>query len=419
LESDVGKNKLLGYLRREIDFKEKHEERILKRLRLLSRKLKFKNYLELLQYFRKSPDAFTIGLDWLKRGKVFDDTSDKFGQLVDKKKKLTEYAKPRPRMQNSRQRRERQRRKAEVAKRHFKFKAEGSEGQTLLVKDPDDPENINMVLVAMEEKNINQEAYKINYIVRRLNHRMRRTGFDSYKTYANFLKTDLSESTELQKSLSINVTNFFRDKEVFQVLERNFLPRIYAKRQGTIKIWSAGCAVGAEPYSIAMIIDNNFSGKDKLRTDITASDISIDLINKAKERVYFSDLLRETENRYITKYFKKTGKDYRLTPILSKYIKFKVHDLQTEPPVKHLDLILCRNVLIYFSQEESESLFERFLNVLRPGGLLVIGKCEILRGSTRASFKVLDSKNRVYEKIDSFTELGQAKNVAKSYQAKK
>jgi len=398
LETDAGKEELLKYVRREVNIKEEHEERVLKRFRLLARKLKYKSFLELLEYLKKSPEAFSVGLDWLKRGKVFDESKKQYTQLVDKKKKLTAYAQSKPRMQSSRQRRERRRRRAEILRSQALREQGQTDDGTINIKDPIDPENLELVLRVMTDNNINQDAYKTNYIIRRLNHRMRRTSHPTYKAYAEFLMINREEVTNLQKSLSINVTHFFRDKEVFKAIERKVLPEIFSENTGPINIWSAGCAMGAEPYTIAMIIDNSFKAKDKLRTNILATDISYELISKAKERVFYPDLLRETDKKLILKYFTKKRDEYLLSAVLNRYIEYKVHDLQTTPPARNLDLILCRNVLIYFSVEQTQILFERFYKALKKGGILVIGKCEILRGEIRKSFEVIDSKNRIYQK---------------------
>ena len=390
LETDEGKEELILYIKkRDIEFKEQDEERVLKRMRLIARELSFKNFSDLLEHFKKNSEEFETALDWLQRARVYNERINHYYPLVKRKKTISEFA----------QETKKNKKKAKKAKKRRIL----TNLQDLQVSfgEPTDPINLELVLNVLERKKVNYQAYKTNYLIRRLHHRMRRTDINSYRKYAELLEADPDELILLLKSFSINVTRFFRNKDMYTALNKNILPQIFKEHQGSINVWSAGCAVGAEPYSLAMLIDSNSSAKDRRRVNIIATDISMDFLKKAKEGLFQKDLLKETTPHLTNAYFQKKGQDYRISPKLKMYIKFQTHDLRNPPPVQNLDLIMCRNVLIYFSMEESIKLFERMHKALKPKGFLVLGKCEMMRGKIRESFTVVDPRNRIYQKKNS------------------
>ena len=388
LESDVGKEELLLFIKkRDIEYKAEFEERILKRMRFIARELSYKNFSELLKHFKNNPEDFESALDWLQRGRVYNERINIYYPLVKRKKTISEYAKMAKKKKKKSDKTKRKRRLDNLLKE-----------LPVTYGDPVDPENLNKLLEVLDKKKVNYQAYKSNYLLRRIHHRMRRNGIDSYKEYSELVDQDPDELVLLLKSFSINVTRFFRNKDMYKALDANILPQIYKEKGGSINIWSAGCAVGAEPYSIAMLIDAKYNTKDKRRTNIIATDISLDFIKKAKEGIFSDDLLKETTPEKLHAYFQKKSGNFLISPKLKMYIKFQTHDLRTPTPAHNLDLILCRNVLIYFSQEESIKLFERLHKALKPKGFLVLGKCEMMRGPVREEFEVVDARNRIYQK---------------------
>ncbi len=388
LESDKGKEELLIYIKkRDIEFKDQDEERVLKRMRLIARELSFKNFSDLLDHFKKNPEEFENALDWLQRAKVYNERINHYYPLVRRKKTISEYAQDIKKKKKKDKKSTKRRVISNLSEIQVSF------------GEPTDPNNLELVLDTLEKKKVNYKAYKTNYLIRRLHHRMRRCDLNSYRKYAELLEKDPDELILLLKSFSINVTRFFRNKDMYTALSNNILPQIFREQKGSIKIWSAGCAVGAEPYSIAMLLDSNSNAKDRRRVNIIATDISMDFLKKAKEGLFQEDLLKETSPNFIHAYFQKKGELYRVSPKLKMYMDFKTHDLRTPPPEQNLDLIMCRNVLIYFSPEESIKLFERMHRVLKLNGFLVLGKCEMMRGKVRESFKVVDPRNRIYQKI--------------------
>ncbi len=386
IESDKGKEDILSFINNHnFNFKLEDEERIIERLRFIARKNNFKNFEELLSLFKKDKGVVDDTLEFLNKGVIYNQKTGDFSPLIKRKKSIQDYVddKREPKKKKKKKRRRR---------------IINSPQQSVIFNNPTDTENINRILRIMEKHNINHEVYKTSYLMRRLHHRMRRLNIDRYYDYARYLETDLNESSHLHKSLSINVTRFFRNKDMYEILRDSVLSEVF-EFKGSIKIWSAGCAVGCEPYSVAMLIDRHFNEKDKRRVSITASDISYEFIDKAREGLFGKDLLKETDKLYLLKYFQLRGEKYRISPTLSRYIHFRTHDLQVKPPIINLNLILCRNVLIYFSKEQSKELFVNLANVLKPGGFLILGKSEIMRGAVRDEFEVYDANTRIYRKI--------------------
>lgn len=388
LETDVGKEEILQFIRKKnIEYKTEDEERILRRMRFIAREFSFKDFSELLKHLKQNPEDCESALDWLQRGKVYNERIDHYYPLVKRKKTISEYAQMVKKKKKSSDKTKRKRKLNSLLK-----------DLPVTFGDPVDPDNLIKLLEVLDRKKVNYKAYKTNYLLRRIHHRMRRNDLDSYKSYSELVDHDPDELVLLLKSFSINVTRFFRNKDMYKALDKNILPQIFKEINGSINIWSAGCAVGAEPYSIAMLIDSKYNTKDKRRVNIIATDISLDFLKKAKEGMFDADLLKETSPDKLHAYFQKKREKYLISQKLKMYIQFKTHDLRTPAPVHNLDLILCRNVLIYFSQEESIKLFERMHKALKPKGFLVLGKCEMMRGKVRDEFEVVDARNRIYQK---------------------
>ncbi|MFX0181504.1 MAG: CheR family methyltransferase [Candidatus Hodarchaeota archaeon] len=392
LESEKGLTRLKDFFRQKnIIYNNADEERVLKRLRLTMRKLGLKNYDELLVRFEEDDSFFNDVLNWLEKGEIYDVRDRSFTPLVKRRKTLKDYAcipqrKPK-------KKRKRRGEKTSSIPPNFDFE----------FKEPPDPENIKLILNFLSKNDINYEAYKKNYFNRRLLARMKRVEVETYQEYRRYLEKNIKEISLLVNSFSINVTHFFRDKELFFDLEQKILPKIFENNRITknTRIWSAGCAIGCEPYSISMIIDNLRKKSFESHVFILGTDLSNDFLKRAKSGLYTSEFFKETDAVRLQTYFKKINKEeYQLSPQIRETVTFKWHDLRTSPPDRDFDLILCRNVLIYFSRSQSETLFKRFHSVLKPNGYLVIGKCELLNQKARDRFETIDPSNRIYRRLD-------------------
>ncbi|MHA2075600.1 MAG: CheR family methyltransferase [Candidatus Hodarchaeales archaeon] len=374
-----GRTELLKYLKdQRIFFSKKNIERIDKRIQINMKDLGLNSYSDYLELIKKDEVTFNNLIQWLKRGKIYDDQTKSFSPLIKQKRNAI--------------RRVRRTKRKESNLKHIEPTF------VLQFPDPQDIEYIPKLYTFLASNNINHKAYKEKYFLRRIWSRMMRNNATSYQGYLNVLKKNPGELNELLDTLSINVTRFFRDIDLFKKLDREVLPQICGKKNENIRIWSAGCAVGAEAYSLAIMIakirKNDFS-----EVKLFATDICQDFLNRAKKGIYSAEYLSELSPSQIAAFFKPIDQGlYQIDSKIRNSVTFKQHDLRTPPPTKELDLILCRNVLIYFSQQESESLFQRFHSALKHDGYLVLGKCELIHASVRHLFTKVDSRTRIYRR---------------------
>ncbi|MEO0281625.1 MAG: protein-glutamate O-methyltransferase CheR [candidate division WOR-3 bacterium] len=249
---------------------------------------------------------------------------------------------------------------------------------------------------------IDGNIYKERPFKRRLMVRMRATGKKSFMEYLQFLKNDKEELNILKETLTINVTRFFRNRETFDYLEEIIFPEIIKKKK-RIRILSVGCSTGEEVYSLNMII-KRLKLKNEFNYEIVGIDVDEDAIKKANIGLYKDYSLIELTESEINRYFKKMGDYYSIDESLKENIYFKLVDIKEENILFTLgkfDFIICRNVLIYFSKEFQEKIFNVFYELLLPDGFLVLGKVEILTGNTKILYKPINIKERVFKKIDN------------------
>ncbi len=244
--------------------------------------------------------------------------------------------------------------------------------------------------------------YKEAPLKRRVRVRMRATGVHTYAQYHAVLKEDSGELSRLFDVLTINVTKFFRNQETYRVLKEKVLRELIANKRGArspgVRIWSAGCSSGEETYSVAILLRELLGpGFGDFQVEVWGTDVDERSIEKAEAGVYAESSLDEMDWALRDKYFKVDG-GFRISPEIKQICQFFQLDLLSdENPLTALDLILCRNVLIYFSRDFQERMFRDFADRLRPGGYLVLGKVETLVGEARALFQTVDNKERIYQ----------------------
>lgn len=253
-----------------------------------------------------------------------------------------------------------------------------------------------------KDKNFSCSQYKDPYLKRRFAIRMRATGTKSYREYMSLLNTDKEEYPILLNVLTVNVTEFFRDPPVFEEVKRVMGAMIKGKQEGKktfARIWSAGCSNGSEAYTVAILADQILSSHvDNFKVNIYATDIDPDSITAGREGVYKPDLLKGVNASYMKKYFTEVDGNYQVVEPIRKMITFKRNDLINEQPLRTMDMILCRNVVIYFSRELQEKLFMNFYNALNDGGYFIMGKTETLVGPAKDKFVPINNKERIYQK---------------------
>ncbi|MFX0085382.1 MAG: CheR family methyltransferase [Candidatus Hodarchaeota archaeon] len=251
--------------------------------------------------------------------------------------------------------------------------------------------------------------YKPKYFTRRLATRMKKGKCTSYLEYYKKLKNDPEEINILRNSFSINVTSFFRDTETwdrFRVTLKDFLnKKKEQKLPSSINIWSAGCAIGAEPYSIAIMV-HELLGSQLLTYEknlkIYATDFNEELLSVARKGIFEGEVMRFVPSDILIKFFDPFGLNkgtFKIKYIIRKYVEFSYLDLTLFKHWKqNLDAIVCRNVLIYFSKDLQEQIIHKFYNHLLPGGLLLLGGTEILHSALRDSFEIISVKHKLYRK---------------------
>lgn len=249
------------------------------------------------------------------------------------------------------------------------------------------------------------EGYKEKCIRRRIAVRMRACGIHTYADYQRRLTEDPAEYEKLKDALTINVTRFYRNPETWNRLAADLLPGIWDARQGAIRVWSAGCSSGEEPYTIAMLLAEQAERSARRswleRAVIRATDIDAGSLERARAGRYPEAAFLETPRALAEKYTAPVpgGTGREVAPILRKLVDISRADLFLDPPPgPPFDLIVCRNVIIYFDRDGQERLFTRFVDALAPAGLLVLGKVETLFGPARERLELLDVRERIFRK---------------------
>lgn len=220
--------------------------------------------------------------------------------------------------------------------------------------------------------NLDLTGYKRPQMERRINTLMRSLSIPDYDTFVQELSRDAKLLERFIAHLTINVSEFFRNATQWDVLLKKIIPQLISKTP-TLKIWSAGCSTGEEPYTIAMILAENFP---RSQHSILATDFDVRVLKTAEDGLYPIKSTVGIPANLLEKYFSKQGDHYRAREELRKYITFKRHNLLRDPFPENYDLIICRNVVIYFTEESKAVLYRRFFKALRPGGVLFTGSTE-------------------------------------------
>ncbi len=227
--------------------------------------------------------------------------------------------------------------------------------------------------------------YKEPQMKRRLASIMSRREIDGWPAFQKAIAADQKLLNDVRDTLTINVSEFWRQPERFVELQKTWIPGLLEKNK-QLKFWSAGCSIGCEPYSLAMILNEiDPSGAHS----IVATDVDMPILNRAREGAgYQASEVRSVPPALLKKYMTlDSDGTYRVVPDLKRRITFRRQDLLSDPYPKDLDVILCRNVVIYFNDEAKSHIYQGFSNALRPGGLLFIGGSEMIMRSADIGFR--------------------------------
>jgi chemotaxis methyl-accepting protein methylase len=251
------------------------------------------------------------------------------------------------------------------------------------------------------ERGFNTHFYKDKCLRRRIAVRMRARGQPSFAAYAGLLDADPAEYDLLLDALTINVTKFFRNSEVWGAIAAELVPALFAHPAALHRVWSAGCASGEEPYSLSILLHDwaERQGRtDELRRfHLLGTDIDRRSLDAARRAEYPELSLTETPDEVRERWFS-PGPPFRLRAEAASLVTFAQRDLISGEPEAGQSLILCRNVIIYFDRQIQEELFLRFYDALEPGGFLVLGKVETLLGRARSLFRPLSTRERIFQR---------------------
>ncbi|NFN86325.1 protein-glutamate O-methyltransferase CheR [Clostridium sporogenes] len=241
----------------------------------------------------------------------------------------------------------------------------------------------------LKDFGINLKAYKQNQLQRRILSLMSRVGANSVEEYINLLKKDKDQRIKFLDFITINVSEFFRNPEIFDELEKKIKIELLNNTSGSLKIWSAACSIGAEPYSLSIIMDEISPNK---KHKIIATDLDMTILQRAKEGIYAQAEIKNVKRERLEKYFTKEGEKYKIKSFIKNVVTFKKHDLILDNYEKDFDLIVCRNVVIYFNQDIKDNIYKKFSESLKKGGLLFVGATE----------SIYNYKDYGFEKVSTF-----------------
>lgn len=236
---------------------------------------------------------------------------------------------------------------------------------------------------------IDLAQYKQNQMKRRIDALITKHKINGYNNFVTYLKKDSAALNEFVEYITINVSEFYRNPDQWKILTERIFPELVEKKGKHLKIWSAACSTGDEPYSLVMALSGLIPLSD---IRIIATDISNEIIDKAKVGLYNEKSVENVPKEYLNRYFKRNGSYYQISDEIKRCVQFKKHNLLKDSFIGGCDLIVCRNVLIYFTEEAKNEIFKKFYDSLNREGVLFIGSTE----------QILNYKTIGFDRKDSF-----------------
>jgi len=257
--------------------------------------------------------------------------------------------------------------------------------------------------VVLQAGGIDLNLYKDKCVLRRITVRQRSCGAPTLRAYLKLVSQNPLERGRLVKALTIHVSQFFRNPSTFCAVQESVLPSILAAKKAgggrALRLWSVGCACGEEPYSLAvLLLEVGARAVQQYSTAIYATDIDSDSLNRAKEARYHAHSLANVPSRWRQRYFVQEGDRYLVVPEVRSLVFFKGHNILDPLPFRRIDLVACRNVLIYMTEALQERVLLSIYEALNPGGFLILGKVEGLTGTAQDLLEPVDVAERIYRK---------------------
>ena len=236
---------------------------------------------------------------------------------------------------------------------------------------------------------IDLDSYKEKQMKRRIDTLITKNSINSYKEYVALIKKDKDKFEQFVNFLTINVSEFYRNPEQWEILDKNIFPALIKRFGKNLKVWSAACSTGDEPYSLVMALSRHLP-LSQIR--ITATDIDKQVLDKARMGLYNEKSIASVPADFKKKYFTKIGNSYQISDEIKRQVEFKEHNLLRDSYPTGCHLIVCRNVLIYFTEEAKEEIYKKFNSALASQGVLFIGSTE----------QIMNYKELNYQRHQSF-----------------
>lgn len=265
---------------------------------------------------------------------------------------------------------------------------------------PHDEDLFNVFKILRKYSGVNFENYKPNTILRRISRRMLLQSVETLSDYVEHLRNSPKEISALYEDILINVTSFFRDPETFDVLKEEIFPRLMSKSspQRNLRIWVPACSTGEEVYSIAICLTEFLSEQRKsMPIQIFGTDISDNAIESARAGLYSYDIQKDVREDRLKKFFSRTDRGFQINKILRDICIFARHNVTKDPPFSRMDIISCRNLLIYFGGALQRKVIPVFHYALNPNGYLILGSTESIGGFAEFFFPA-DKRHRIFSK---------------------
>jgi chemotaxis protein methyltransferase CheR len=287
------------------------------------------------------------------------------------------------------------------------------------------PELKLLQALVYQECGMHFDERRAHFLQDRLQRRLKECQLDSFYSYYRLLVSDKgkNEMSLLVENLTVNETSFFRNKSQMELFHKHLLDELVRRKQAqhdfSLRIWSAGCSTGQEPYTLAMLIADALayhllrnplptempSPKPLIpppwKVEILASDISYSVLRAGQEGTYTDSQMESVDYSYRLRYFDKVGERYAVKKALKEIVHFDFHNLKTEYLPQRYDVIFCRNVMMYFDEAEQRRLVEKFARCLNPEGYLFVGHAESLLGLTDKFSMVHRNNGTAYQKIEA------------------
>src|SRR5215468_8001725 len=263
-----------------------------------------------------------------------------------------------------------------------------------------DPSFEQLLEFVRDERGFDYTGYRRPTLTRRFEKRMQEVSADDWEAYRTYLSEHPEEYVELFNTILINVTGFFRDRETWDLVATEVVPRLLDERpsEAPIRVWSAGCASGEEPYTISMLLVEALGEEAfKRRVKIYATDVDDDALAQARDAAYTVKQLEGVPPELRERYFQQQNHGFAFRGDLRRTVIFGRNDLHRDPPISRVDLLVSRNTLMYFGADVQQRILANFYFALNRGGFLVVGKAESLQ-SGRTFFAPYNLKRRIFMK---------------------